>query len=838
MVTTEKESLKTTNEEVLESQQGIGGVDWLQLLDRVLANWYWIVICAVISLGAAWLYLKKTPNVYQVQSSVLIKDDSNDVFKDQSMMSSRAAFSSVISMTNNFSTEMDILRSRTLIKKVVESLDLYVSLTRTDQFCPMSLYEDAPIKMWMTPEQAQEMGGGSFNIQLHQNGSLSIEGSYGASTAKFGTIQLNPTTFKTMPALINTKYGPISITRVDSVPLKEDMIISASILPPTVAASMYKGSLGVEQSNKESFIASLTFSDTKPLRGIHFINRLVQAYNEDANEDKNQTAEKTAAFINNRIILISNELGNTENTMAGFKRSAGLTNLESDNQQALTGRTRYQESIAESETRLRMIQFMKEHVKNNVKKNEVFPTSIGIANDNGLANLINEYNKAVIERNRMVLNATDKNSVIANADIQLQSMRDNILMTLTSLENGAHITRQRLEQEYGKFASNISQAPEAEKQYLSISRQRDFQSQLYLLLLQKREENAIKLAATANNGRIIESPEAGGAIAPRRGMIKLVALFLGMLFPVVIIYLRMLLAVKVSSHDDVKRISTLPLIGDIPLDKNNNGERRIVVHENTNEIMDEAFRSLRTNIQFMLRSAEKKVIMFTSALSGEGKSTVACNLAASYAFLGMKVVVVGLDIRRPGLNKVFKFSTRLPGISQYLADPDNTDLLSLAITSDVSANLHVIPGGIIPPNPTELVSQDSLEKAIDILRTNYDMIILDTAPVGVVSDSQVISRVADMTIVVVRADYTYKSSVAMIDDMAANKILPNVGLTFNALDFSKKKGYGYRGYGYSRYGYRRYGYNYGYSYGYGYGYGHESTSKKKKGLLDRLRNLF
>lgn len=838
MATTEKESLVTTKDEVIEEQSSLGGVDWLQLLDKVLANWYWIVLCVIVSLSLSWLYLKKTPSVYQVQSSVLIKDESNDMFKDQSMMSSRASFSSVFSMANNFSTEMDILRSRTLIRKVVESLDLYVTLTRTDQFRPESLYEDAPIKVWMTAAQAEAMGGGAFTIQLHKNGSLSIEGAYGDKDAKFGTIQMAATNFNTLPALINTKYGPISITRVDSVPLKEDMIISASILPPTVAAGMFKGRFDVAQSNKESFIASLTFNDTKPQRGIDFINRLIEAYNEDANEDKNQTAEKTAAFINNRIILISNELGNTENTMAGFKRSAGLTDLNSDAQQSLQGRTRYEQEIAVSETRLRMIQFMKDHVKENVNKNEVFPTSIGIENDNGLASLINEYNKAVIERNRMVLNATDKNSVIANADVQLQSMRNNILMTLTSLENGAQITRRRLEQEHGKFTSNISQAPEAEKQYLSISRQRDFQSQLYLLLLQKREENAIKLAATANNGRIIESPEAGGAISPKRGMIKLMSLLIGLLIPIAIIYLRMLLAIKVSTHEDLKRLTTLPLIGDIPLDKGNNGQRRIVVHENTNDTMDEAFRNLRTNIQFMLRSTEKKVIMFTSALSGEGKSTIACNLAASYAFLGKKVVVVGLDIRRPGLNKVFNFSTRLPGISQYLVDPAHTDLLSLAIKTNISENLDVIPGGIIPPNPTELVAQKSLEDAIDILKSNYDMIILDTAPVALVSDSQLISRVADMTIVVVRADYTYKSSVALIDDMSAQKILPNVGLTFNAIDHTKKKGYGYRGYGYRRYGYRRYGYNYGYSYGYGYGYGKEHDSHKKKGFWGRLKNLF
>ena len=836
MATVDRDELLIQDEH-LEQPQNESNIDWLKLLGDIIANWYWILLSVIIAMALCWLYLKKKPNVYQVQSSVLIKDQSNDVFKDQSMMSSRSSFSSVISMANNFSTELDIISSRTLIKKVVEDLDLYVTQVRTDKYRPEDLYDESPIKIWTTPGIAEEMRGAGFLVNLHEDGSLDLEGAVGSNKSKYGIQDDIKKHIAKLPATINTKYGIISITRVDSVPITEDMEISVGISAPTIAAANYKANLSVDQTNKESFLASLAINDTKPIRAIRFINRLVEAYNEDANEDKNQTAEKTAAFINSRIMLISSELGSTENAMAGFKRSAGLVDIQSDAHEALQGRTRYEQQLADNEVRLRMIQFLKDDVKANIKQNELI-ANIGISNDNGLTSAIAEYNKTVIERNRMARNAAESNEVIVKTDAQLQEMRNSIYKTIESLESNTKIQRNKIQQEQNRFAGAISSTPEAEKQYLNISRQRDFQSQLYLLLLQKREDNAIKLAATANNGRIIEDPEAIATVAPRRGMIKLIALLLGLAIPIGIIYLRMLLAIRITGRDDVMKLTQLPLVGDIPLDKTNNGERNIVVHENTNELMDEAFRSLRTNIQFMLRSTEKKVIMFTSAYSGEGKSTITCNLAASYAFLGKKVVVVGLDIRRPGLNKVFHFSTRLPGISQFLADPDGINLMSLLVETKISKNLSVLPGGIIPPNPTELVSQPSLEKAIEILKENFDLVILDTAPIGMVSDSQVISRVADMTVVIVRANYTYKSSVAMINNMAQQKVLPNVGITLNAVDFDKaQSSYAYR---YKRYGYSKgYGHSYGHHYGYAYGYGHDARDdKRKKTLLGKILRIF
>lgn len=820
MAATEQKELQQSQAEALENEKRSLGVDFQQLLEKSIDGWYWIVLCAAIALGVAYLYLKKTPDTFQVQSSILIKDESNDVFKDQGALNSRSSFSSVFSVANNFSTEMDIIASRTLIRKVVEQLDLYVTQTRTDIFCPRDLYGESPIKVWMTSAEAEKLKRMTLRINLNVNGSLDI------ITRPEGTKEDVTKHYTKLPVMFPTRAGVISITRVDSVPLKESMEITASVTAPTLMAASYKKRLGVVQTNKESFITSLTLNDTRPERAIVFIKALVEAYNADANEDKNQIAERTADFINNRIVLISSELGTTESTLAAFKQNAGLTDLKSDAARALQGRSEYEKSLAQNETQLNLIKSLHSHVKSNIKKNDVIPTSIGIENDNGLTAMINEYNKAVIERNRLARTSSEQNPVIANTDAQLQQMRNNIETTLAGLEQGAAIAKVKLEEELGGFMGTIERTPEDEKQYLSITRQRDFQSQLYLLLLQKREENAIKLAATANNGRIIEEPEAVSVVAPRRAVMMLVALIIGLAFPIGIFYLLLLLAVRISGRADIKRISDLPIIGDIPFNKQSKKKRTIVVQENKNNMMDEAFRSLRTNIQFMLRGDKGKVIMLTSAISGEGKSTIAGNLASSYAFLGKKVIIVGLDIRNPGLNKVFHISTRLGGISQYLADPQNQNLMEMVQQSDISPNLYILPGGIVPPNPTELLSQSALDDAIDKLRNDFDIVILDTAPIGLVSDSQVISRVADMTIVVVRQNYSYKNSLYMIDDLARDNMLPRVGFVLNAVNVERRRAYGYgRGYGY--------GYGYGPTYGYG-----QTDEKNEKGIFGRLKSLF
>ena len=453
------------------------------------------------------------------------------------------------------------------------------------------------------------------------------------------------------------------------------------------------------------------------------------------------------------------------------------------------------------------MQFLSEYANNPDHAYEVLPVNVGLT-DTGLTELINRYNEMLLERKRLLRTSSESNPVVVNLDASIRAMRSNVQTTILSVQKGLMITKADLERQAGKYAGRITSAPGQERQLVSISRQQEIKAGLYLMLLQKREENAITLASTANNARIVDEAQAGLLpVSPKGKLIYLIAFVLGIAIPVGIIYIIELLRYKIEDRSDVEKLTTVPIIGDIPASDNMPKEGSVVVHENQNDMMAETFRNVRTNVQYMLGN-NQKVVLITSTTCGEGKSFVAANLAISFALLGKKVVIVGLDIRKPGLNKAFQMSHKEDGITRYLADPEHTDLMSLLQQSNVTPNLYILPGGAIPPNPTELVAHDSLVQAVDRLKKEFDYVILDTAPIGMVTDPQLISRVADMSIYVCRAGYTPKAGYLFINELKDHKKLPNLCTIIN--DVNIKTG---------KYGYGTYGkYGYGRTYGYGYGY--------------------
>jgi len=454
----------------------------------------------------------------------------------------------------------------------------------------------------------------------------------------------------------------------------------------------------------------------------------------------------------------------------------------------------------------------------------VLPAQIGLE-DKGLSDQIENYNKLVIDRNRLAHNSSDSNPAIANMDITIRATREAIRGTLASIEKGLTITQSHLNQQTGKFNQRISKAPGQERQFVSISRQQEIKSQLYLMLLQKREENSIELASTANNAKIIDAATADDIpVSPKSGMIYLVAFVLGIALPLGGIYLADLFRYRIEGHADVEKLTKAPIVGDVPLVDESERQGSIAVRENVNNLMAETFRAIRTNLQFMLGD-HKKVIMITSTTSGEGKTFTATNLAISLSLLGKKIVLVGLDIRKPGLNKVFQISHHETGLTQYLAHPDSTDLLDLLRPSGINDQLILLPSGTVPPNPTELLARPALQQAIDTLKANFDYVILDTAPVGMVSDTQLIGRIADLCVYVCRADYTHKADFSLIEDLRHQKKLPNLCTIVNGVDMTKRK-YGYY-YGYGKYG-KYYGYGKKYGYGHGYSYGNDKNKQKDK----------
>lgn len=775
---------------------------------------YWPVIVGVLAcfIVGAYIYLRYCEPVYSVSSTVLIKQADHSKSGSSAFASSIQDFGS-FSVANDFENELEILQSYTLIKKVVTTLGLYIDYAEDGGFgYDPVMYQTSPIQVWMAPEEADQLPS-ALQIQMECLPQGKVNAALHYQIGK-ETCSLEKS-FDKLPAVFITPVGTLNLSwRTDSVSkrLNPPLSLSATIESPSVAADKYKMHLTAEPVGDFTSIVKLTCEDVSVRRGVDFLRMLVTQYNNEANEDKNQVATRTAQFIDERIRIINAELGSTESELAEYKQRAGLTDLSADAQLALQESSEYDKQRAENTNQLRLIAFLRSYIDDPKNRYEVIPANVGLA-DGALVNVIAQYNELLVERKRLLRSSNENNPMLINLDASIAVTRNTVLTTVENVEKGLQITRNSLDLQAGKYQSRINRAPQQERELISITRQQEIKANLYLMLLQKREENAITLAATANNGRIIEEPRRSGLVAPNTLNIYFVALVLGLFFPIMGIYLVRLLRFKIESRVDVERITNVSVIGDVPLvDKVKTDS--VVIKENENGLMEEVFRNVRTNIQYMLQEGQK-VILFTSTVQGEGKSFNAANLAVSFAFMDRRTVVVGMDIRKPKLNHIFGLSGKLPGMTQFLASPSSVDLLSLCQPTAVSPNLYVLPSGAVPPNPTELVVRKSLEQAIDLLKQHFDYVILDTAPIGMVTDTRLIARVADLSVYVCRAGYTHKNDFELINELEQEKKLPNLCVLINGIDMSKRK----NGYYYS---YGKYGkYGYGKKYGYGYGYGNE-----------------
>lgn len=787
-------------------------VDYKAIFFEYLLYWPVIVGVLVCFIVGAYIYLRYCEPVYSVSSTVLIKQADHSKSGSSAFASSIQDFGS-FSVANDFENELEILQSYTLIKKVVTTLGLYIDYAEDGGFgYDPVMYQTSPIQVWMAPEEADRLPS-ALQIQMECLPQGKVNAALHYQIGK-ETCSLEKS-FDKLPAVFITPVGTLNLSwRTDSVSkrLNPPLSLSATIESPSVAADKYKMHLTAEPVGDFTSIVKLTCEDVSVRRGVDFLRMLVTQYNNEANEDKNQVATRTAQFIDERIRIINAELGSTESELAEYKQRAGLTDLSADAQLALQESSEYDKQRAENTNQLRLIAFLRSYIDDPKNRYEVIPANVGLA-DGALVNVIAQYNELLVERKRLLRSSNENNPMLINLDASIAVTRNTVLTTVENVEKGLQITRNSLDLQAGKYQSRINRAPQQERELISITRQQEIKANLYLMLLQKREENAITLAATANNGRIIEEPRRSGLVAPNTLNIYFVALVLGLFFPIMGIYLVRLLRFKIESRVDVERITNVSVIGDVPLVDNVKTDS-VVIKENENGLMEEVFRNVRTNIQYMLQEGQK-VILFTSTVQGEGKSFNAANLAVSFAFMDRRTVVVGMDIRKPKLNHIFGLSGKLPGMTQFLASPSSVDLLSLCQPTAVSPNLYVLPSGAVPPNPTELVVRKSLEQAIDLLKQHFDYVILDTAPIGMVTDTRLIARVADLSVYVCRAGYTHKNDFELINELEQEKKLPNLCVLINGIDMSKRK----NGYYYS---YGKYGkYGYGKKYGYGYGYGNE-----------------
>ena len=804
-----------TNEKLREADDK--EIDIQELLFKYLIHWPWFVGAVIVCLISAYIYLYVATPVYNISATVLIKDDKKGGSSNNVAGLDELGLSGLITSSQSIDNEIEVLRSKTLVKEVVNYLNLYVTYQDDDQIPSKELYKTSPVQVNMTPQEAEKLKTKVvIEMVLHPQGSLDVN-------VKMEDKEIQKH-FEKLPAILPTNQGTLSFFQTtDSIsskkneevgsPVQDMRHITATISQPMNVARRYCENLSIEPTSKTTSVVTVSLKNSSLQRGQDFINQLLEMYNRNTNNDKNEIAQKTAEFIDERIGIISKELGSTEADLETFKRDAGITDLSSDAQIALTGNAEYEKKQVENRTQISLVEDLKKYLGHN--EYEILPSNVGLK-DITLAAQIDRYNEMLIERKRLLRTSTENNPAIINLDTSIRATKANVQATLEGTLQGLFITKADLDREAKRYMRRISDAPGQERQYVSIARQQEIKAGLYLMLLQKREENAIMLAATANNAKIIDDAIADVIpVSPKRSVIYMAALCLGIAIPVVVIYMIDLTKFKIESRADVEKLTSVPIAGDIPLtDEKNTKEGSIAVFENQNNLMSETFRNIRTNIQFMLQN-NKKVILVTSTVSGEGKSFTSANLAISLSLLGKKVVIVGLDIRKPGLNKVFNLSSKEKGITQYLANPE-MDLMSLVQLSDVNRNLYILPGGTVPPNPTELLARDGLDKAIEILKKNFDYVILDTAPIGMVTDTLLIGRVADLSAYVCRADYTHKAEYTLINELFHEQKLPNLCTIINGVDLKKRK-YGYY------YGYGKYGKHYGYGkrYGYGYGYGQE-----------------
>lgn len=792
------------NEENREEEHR--GFNLAALWKIVVLHWYWIVLSTIVALGAAFSYLKYTRPVYASNMKILVKDEDS---RSRMYRGGQLALESmgVISNSNGFDNELEILTSSNISQRVIKSLKLYVSYELDGRLRNHELYKNNPYIVDMPENQLVDL---HSLIQLkidRQGDGVHVAGEIYVPRSKEPI--LFERSVKELPGSFNTPVGTITLQRNPGVGAElPKQTMYATIMPLEYAAKAYGSRLSVSASSKTTTVAVLNYLDTQPERAIDYLNELFRSYNEDANEDKNEVALKTEEFLKNRISAIREELDATESNLESYKKKNELINLTNDASNALNKLTEYQKEQVELETQLNLVTALLDYVDDPRNAFNVVPSNLGLK-DADMSNLLNKYNDYVLQRNRLLKSSSPENPYVKRLTAQLEEMWPTIRLSLKSVRENILTQKRSAEDQYNLFSRRVGEVPTQERSLNNIIRQQEIKVELYLMLLQKREENYISLNSTAAKARVIDDPRSTGQVSPKTKVILLGALVLGLCFPVGLIYLLGLLRYRIEGREDVEMLTKIPVLADIPLaPKSLDGELSLAVRENSNDMMEEAFRGLRTNLRFIL-SEKENVIACTSCIPGEGKTFVSTNLAMSLALLGKRVIIVGLDIRKPRLVKLFGLSSDHRGITTFLSSDsgDFQDLDKQIHHAVLNPNLDVLPAGVIPPNPGELISREQLDHAIALLREHYDYVIVDTPPVGLVSDTLSAARVADMTIMVCRADYSPRNNFQLINALHHDNKMPKITLVLNGIDLKKRKYGYYYGYGkYSKYGkYGHYG---------------------------------
>lgn len=741
-------------------------------LFKYLSQWRWFVLSVFLTLICAVLYLKFTAKSYNVSAKVLIKDEkSNDIATQLSAFSEMGLLGN---SKNNIENEVEILKSRTLISTTLDSLNMNIQYIDNSEIVPKDLYKQSPVRIiWNNEDVPEEVKivlknfrGNSFEISLNED----ALGSTG-----FGKV-------------INSDLGSFSISKTGSLDHIKELEIN--IFPKMQQAENFQKILNVMPSSKTSSVIDVSIIDKTPEKAADFVNTLIYNYNLGGIKDKRFISENTANFISDRLVLIATELGDVESQVEGYKSSNNLSDIQTEVKIYLDNLSAFEKSVLENETKINIVTDLIKHI-GRTKYDDLVPGGL-LLDDQGSETLIQEINQSILEKQKLAISATAENENYIKLENQIRALKNNLQASLRRNLNSLQIVKNDYKRQEKDMQSKLSQVPRQEREFRIIDRQQKVKESLYLFLLQKREETNITLAATDMNAKIIDKAiPTNKPVSPKTLIVLLAALIIGILIPFIVIYIKNLLDTKVKTRFDITDNTNIPFLGDIP------------TSESSSELMElssrssaaEAIRIVRTNLDFILSNKgenECKTIFMTSTISGEGKTFVSANLAATFSLSGKKVLLLGLDLRNPKLYEYIKVNPL--GITNYVTT-GNKPIEDYIIPVEGYSNFDVLSSGSIPPNPTEILMSKRIKELFELLKLKYDYIIVDTAPVSLVTDTLLISKYADATIYVVRANKIDKEMLRIPNELYKEKKLTNLTIVLNDSDVTKGYGYGY-GYGY------------------------------------------
>ena len=799
--------------EDLQEQEEQSALDFQTIYSTLILNWKWFLLSIVLCCALAVAYVKLAPKVFQSSTKILIKDDESK--KSGGAAGAAAAAMSNLSLgfmssSNGIDNETEILNSRFLVQQTIKNLKLYAEYKHGGMLVDTLIYAKQEVNVDMDTTSLKQLNAPMKLTITREGGIYHVKGKYfkpiDAETFEKAPYEINKTLAK-LPAQIRTKAGTLTLTQNLGYELKEGTELMVEMISPFKASKEYFKRLTMNQTKKTANTVELTFNDESRERGVDFLNGLIDAYNYQANIDKNEIQKRTEDFINSRLAKISTELTGNDTNLEKYKQKNRMVDIGLNAKQAVLSSDQFDQELNKANMQVELLNEIGKYIDQPANKYQPLPTNVGLEDESATA-LIGQYNSLALTRKQLLHSASEDSPVVTPITAQLEDLMTAIKRAMFQARINMKIQRNSIADMASKYEKTIGVTPEQEKALTQIGRQQSVTSGLYLMLLQKREETSMSLASTADKAKIIEPAAFVDKVSPKGIIALLIAFILGVAIPAGIIYLRELLRSKILGHDDVEKLTQLPIIGDIPTASANGSKGNIVIQENKSNLMSEIFRGLRTNLQ-LAGDDKEKVFIVTSTTTGEGKTFIASNLAMSLALLEKKTIMVGLDIRKPRMAELFSIGDRQHGITNILANEECNweEVKAQIVASGVNHNLDLLTAGPTPANPGELMVRKSLKQTIALLKEHYDYVIIDTAPVGLVADTLQLSKLADRTLFVCRADFSTKSSFTYINKLDEQKKLPNISIVINDIDLSKKKfAYSY-GFGkYSKNGNRSFGF--------------------------------